>query len=59
MSYPIIDVEFIDLIEPLTPGWDVWSCEAVLDDGSTITGTIIGDGISAFDAESFVEEDEE
>ena len=55
--YDIIDVEFDRPIETLYPGWDVWSCTVTLSDGSTIEGTIQGDGLTSWDIESF-EEDE-
>ncbi len=57
--YAIIDVEFLDLIESLHPGWDVWTCIATLEDGDTVEGQIQGDGISSFDAESFEPEGED
>jgi hypothetical protein len=52
-TYPIIDVDWVSMVEPLTPGWDVWEVDAVLDTGDTIHGTIIGDGVNSFDIESF------
>lgn len=52
-SYPIIDIEFISVIDDLDVGWAVWECDALLEDGSTIHGQIQGDGLSHFDAESF------
>ncbi len=57
-SYPIIDVEFISVVDDLQVGWAVWECEVVLEDGDRLTGTIQGDGLSNWDAESF-EPDEE
>ncbi len=57
IPYSIINVEFITPIEDLFPGWAIWECEAVLEDGSRIAGCIQGDGVNSFDAESF-EEDE-
>jgi hypothetical protein len=52
-AYPIIDVDFISVVDDLQVGWAVWSCIATLDDGSTIEGTIQGDGLSHWDIESF------
>ncbi len=58
MTHDIIDVEFITVIEDLEVGMAVWEVDAVLYDGSTIHGTIIGDGISSFDVESFTPDEE-
>lgn len=57
-SFSIIDVEFLDPVETLYPGWDVWTCIATLETGDTVEGKIQGDGVGSFDAESF-EPDEE
>jgi hypothetical protein len=58
IPYAIIDVEFLDLVETLYPGWDVWTCTVTLEDGDTIDGRIQGDGVGSFDAESFEPEEE-
>ncbi len=52
-SYPIVDVTFIALIEKLDEGWGIWECEALLEDGTTVTGSIQGDGVLSAAHETF------
>ncbi len=53
-SFDIVDVTLLDMVEVLYPGWNVMTCEALLSDGESITGTIHTDGLFAWDLESFV-----
>lgn len=50
--YPIVDVEFHDLIEELDQTWGIWSCTVTLEDDTMIAGTIQGDGVT-WSSESF------
>lgn len=52
--YAIIDCEFHELLDPIDgPGWGIWACTVTLEDGSTIAGSIQGDGDSSWANETF------
>lgn len=44
--YPIIDVEFLNLIDAIDGVWGVWEVVVTLEDGSTTDGQIQGDGVT-------------
>lgn len=52
--YPIIDVDFYDVVEDLDAGLAVYEADVTLENGETLHGRIIGDG-HWWDSESFEE----
>ena len=48
-----MDIEMTDQIEFLYPGWAVFGAIATLADGSTVSGTVQGDGLMAYAIETF------
>ena len=58
MTYDVVDIEMGSQIEFLYPGWAIFEATATLSDGSTVSGTVQGDGLMAYAIETF-EADEE
>ncbi len=58
-AYDIIDIELLDHVETLYPGWSIYVCIAHLSDGEQVTGTVQSDGLFNHSIESFEADDED